>query len=269
MTINGRLFKTWRLKAIYDTTTIHRRMEGHRTLDTGRAGRTGFGNRTDDCRNILGRFIKKNIWLENVGISVRGKQRKKIRPLNGAAFWVLLGESPVIKPGNYLREEDRSEREFSLLLPEDAALLPLLREVFRLTVELRLEEELLLCGLTEELLLLLLELFSGFTVLLLLLDGLLCGVTEELLLLLLELFSGFTVELLLLDGLLCGVTEELLLLLVELLLLTEVLVVELLPLFASGRYTLTVLPRTVVVLPERLFELSSLCTVTFRPVACS
>ena len=204
-------------------------------------------------------------------------------------------------PGNYLREEDRSAREFSLLLPDDAAFLPLLRVVFRLTVEERLEEELflwgftvlllllegVLCGVTEELLLLLLELFSGFTVLLRLLEEVLCGVTEELLLLLLELFSGLTVLLLLLEGVLCGVTEELLLLLLELfsgftveLLLLEgvlcgvteellLLLVELLPLFASGRYTVTVLPRTVVALPERLYELSSLCTVTFRPVVCS
>jgi len=57
--------------------------------------------------------------------------------------------------------------------------------------------------------------------------------------------------------------------LVLLLLLLTVLLSELLPLFASGRYTLTELPLTLVALPERLSLLSSLRTVVVLPVSRS
>jgi hypothetical protein len=99
-----------------------------------------------------------------------------------------------------------------------------------------------------------------------------------LLLLLLEVLCGVTVAFLLEEELLCGLTVALRLLLALSTLLLR-LVVDLLSaddrtfvvlsLDTSGRYTLTVLLLTLVDLPERLFELSSLCTVTFLPVVCS
>jgi len=51
--------------------------------------------------------------------------------------------------------------------------------------------------------------------------------------------------------------------------LTVALVFVVLCLDTSGRYTLTALLLTLVDLPERLSELSSLCTVAFLPVVRS
>lgn len=129
-------------------------------------------------------------------------------------------------------------------------------------------------GVTVVLLLLLVE-RSGLTVLLLLVlvELLLVELSEDLTValrfvvdVLPELAPSVTLVLLLLF-----LTVPLLLLLsvVVLLPLTEDRVLVVLPLLASGRYTLTALPLTLVALPELLLLLSSRRTVAFRPVSRS
>lgn len=78
-----------------------------------------------------------------------------------------------------------------------------------------------------------------------------------------------SVTLVLLFPLLLTVPLLLLLSVVVLLPLTEDRVLVVLPLLASGRYTLTELPLTLVALPELLLLLSSRRTVAFRPVSRS
>lgn len=110
-------------------------------------------------------------------------------------------------------------------------------------------------------LLLLLE-RSGVTVVLLVPDELLLVVLSE----------DLTVALRFVVDVLPELVPSLTLVLLLLLLtvpLPEVLLSELLPLFASGRYTLTELPLTLVALPERLSLLSSLRTVVVLPVSRS
>jgi hypothetical protein len=130
--------------------------------------------------------------------------------------------------------------------------------------------------LTVELLVLLVEL-CGVTVLLLVLDELLLVALSDDLTVALRSVEGVPVrepvpsEDLVASLLLLTVPDLVasLLLLVELLPLTEDLVVELLSLFASGRYTLTVLSLILVALPERLLLLSSRRTVAVLPVSRS
>lgn len=129
-------------------------------------------------------------------------------------------------------------------------------------------------GVTVVLLLLLVE-RSGLTVLLLLVlvELLLVELSEDLTValrfvvdVLPELAPSVTLVLLLL---LLTVPLLLLLSVVVLLPLTEDRVLVVLPLLASGRYTLTALPLTLVALPELLLLLSSRRTVAFRPVSRS
>jgi len=87
------------------------------------------------------------------------------------------------------------------------------------------------------------------------------------LLVLVPVFVSFVVVLLLVPLTLSLVV--LLTFVLVLLSLTVALVFEVLSLDASGRYTLTALLLTLVDLPERLSELSSLCTVAFLPVVRS
>jgi len=150
-------------------------------------------------------------------------------------------------------------------------LLPVELECERVVVAFLLPEE--LSDLTVVLLLLLVE-RSGVTVLLRVLGELF----------LVELSDDLTVELRFVDVPLREVVPSVTLVLLLLLLtvplpvvvflsvllpLTEDLVFVVLPLFASGRYTLTELPLTLVALPERLLLLSSRRTVAFLPVSRS
>lgn len=150
--------------------------------------------------------------------------------------------------------------ELDLTVPLSLLLLELEEfELWRVVVVLLLPEE--LCDLTVVPLLLLLE-RSGVTVVFLVPDELLLVVLSDDL----TVASRFVVDVL--PELVPSLTLVLLLLLLTVP-LPEVLLSELLPLFASGRYTVTALPLTLVALPERLSLLSSLRTVVVLPVSRS
>jgi hypothetical protein len=191
-----------------------------------------------------------------------------------------------------LREEDLSDRAFSLLLFVDAVLLLLLTgELCERTVALRLLE-LLLCGLAVASRLLFVRTSGAFRFtfsLRLLFERstapalpVVCvfrfrvaGFTVAdrsglLLVLVLRMFllSAFLVLLFALFSLLLALSTLLLRSLVDLLSAEDRTFVAL-SLDTSGRYSLTVLLLTLVDLPERLFELSSLCTVAFLPAVRS